>query len=55
MMSLKEILRLDTDEGKRTLATMTQSIILASENYVDIPFTNEDDGVELYDEEEINE
>ena len=34
---------------------MTQSVIIASENYVDIPFTNEDDGVKLYDEEEINE
>ena len=28
---------------------------MAFENYVDIPLTNEDDGVELYDEEEINE
>ena len=34
---------------------MTQSVIIASENYVDIPLTNEDDGVKLYDEEEIIE
>ena len=34
---------------------MTQSVIIAYENYVDIPLTNEDDGVELYGEEEINE
>ena len=46
---------MDTNEGERTLAIVTQSVIIASENYVDIPLTNEDDGVELYDEEEINE
>ena len=34
---------------------MTQSVIIAYENYVDIPLTNEDDGVELYGKEEINE
>ena len=46
---------MDTNEGEGTLAIVTQSVIIASENYVDIPLTNEDDGVELYDEEEINE
>ena len=46
---------MDTDEGEGTLAIVTQSVIIASENYVDIPLTNEDGGVELYDEEESNE
>ena len=46
---------MDTDEGERTLAIVTQSFIIAYENYVNILLTNEDDGVELYDEEEINE
>ena len=46
---------MDTDEGEGTLAIVTQSVIIASKNYVDIPLTNEDDGVELYDEEENNE
>ena len=46
---------MDTNEGEGTLAIVTQSVIIVSENYVDIPLTNEDDGVELYDEEEINE
>ena len=48
-------IEMDTDEGKGTLATVTQSVIIASKNYVDIPLTNKDDVVELYDEEEINE
>ena len=33
---------MDTDEGEGTLAIMTQSVIIAFENYVDIPLTNED-------------
>ena len=48
-------IEMDTDEGKGTLAIVTQSVIIGSENYVDIPLTNEDGGMELYDEEEINE
>ena len=48
-------IEMDTGEGEGTLAIVTQSVIIASKNYVDIPLTNEDDGVELYDEEEINE
>ena len=48
-------IEMDTDEGEVTLAIVTQSIIIASKNYVDIPLTNEDDDVELYDKEEINE
>ena len=46
---------MDTNEAKGTLAIVTQSVIIASKNFVDIPITNEDDGVELYGEEEINE
>ena len=46
---------MDTNEGEGNLAIVTQSVIIAFENYVNIPLTNEDDGVELYDEEEINE
>ena len=46
---------MNIDEGEGTLATVTQLVIIASENYVDIPLTNVDDGVELYDGEEINE
>ena len=34
---------------------MTQSVIIAIENYVDIPLANEDDDVKLYDDEKINE
>ena len=37
------------------LAVVTQSVMIATNNYVDIPFTNEDDDVEFYDEDEINE
>ena len=29
--------------------------MIATNNYVDIPFTNENDDVEFYDEDEINE
>ena len=46
---------MNIDEGEGTLATVTQLVNIASENYVDIPLTNVDDGVELYDGEEINE
>ena len=46
---------MDTNEGEGALVIVTQSIIIAFENYVDIPITIEDDGVELYDEDEINE
>ena len=48
-------IEIDTDKGEGTLATVTQSVNIASENYVDILLTNKDDGVELYDEDEINE
>ena len=48
-------IEMDTDEGKGTLVIVTQSFIITSENYVDISLTNKDDGVELYNEEEINE
>ena len=34
---------------------MTQSVITIIENYVDIPLTNKNDDVELYDKKEINE
>eukprot|EP00261_Vitis_vinifera_P017099 XP_010646608.1 PREDICTED: uncharacterized protein LOC104878249 [Vitis vinifera] len=37
------------------LAVVTQSVMGATNNYVDIPFTNENDDVEFYDEDEINE
>ena len=46
-------IEIDTDKDEGTLATMTQSVIIAYENYIDIPLTNEDDGVEVYDGEEI--
>ena len=29
-------------------------VMIATNNYVDIPFINENDGVEFYDEDEIN-
>ena len=45
-------IELDTSEGEGTLAIVTQSVIIAFKN---ILLTNEYDGVELYDEEEINE
>ena len=48
-------IEMDTDECEGTLAIVTQLVIIASKNYVDIPLTNEDDSMELYDEEEINE
>ena len=48
-------IEMDIDEGKGTLVILTQSVIIAFENYVDFSLTNEDDGVELYNEEEINE
>ncbi|KAJ9672503.1 hypothetical protein PVL29_025922 [Vitis rotundifolia] len=35
------------------LAVVTESVMIATNNYVDIPFTNEN--VEFYDEDEINE
>ena len=53
--SMRGNIGMDIDEGERTLAIVTQSIIIVSENHVDIPLTNENDGVKLYDEEEINE
>ena len=34
---------------------MSQSVMIATNNYVDISFTNEDDDVKFYDEDEINE
>ncbi|RVW94914.1 hypothetical protein CK203_034566 [Vitis vinifera] len=34
---------------------VTQSVMGVTNNYVDIPFTNENDDVEFYDEDEINE
>eukprot|EP00261_Vitis_vinifera_P040633 XP_019081876.1 PREDICTED: uncharacterized protein LOC109124285 [Vitis vinifera] len=42
------------DEMGGNLAVVTQSVMGAT-NYVDIPFTNENDDVEFYDEDEINE
>ena len=48
-------IEMDIDEGEGTSAIVIQSVIISSENYFDIPLTNENDGVELYDEEEINE
>ena len=53
--AMRENFEMDTDEGEGTLAIVTQSVIIVSENYVDIPLTNEDDSVELYNEEKINE
>ena len=44
-----------TKWGMGNSAVMTQSIMIATNNYVDISFTNEDDDVEFYDENEINE
>ena len=43
------------DEMGGNLAVVTQSVMGATNNYVDIPFTNENDDVEFYDEDEINE
>nr|CAN71880.1 hypothetical protein VITISV_017381 [Vitis vinifera] len=37
------------------LAIVTQLVMIATNNYVDISFTNENDDVEFYDEDEINE
>ena len=42
------------DEMGGNLAVVTQTVMGAT-NYVDIPFTNENDDVEFYDEDEINE
>ena len=47
-------IEMDIDEVEGTLATVTQSIIIASKSYVDISLTYEDDGMKLYDDEEIN-
>ena len=47
-------IEIDIDEVGGTLTTMTQLVIITSENYVDIPLTNEDDDVELYYDEKIN-
>ena len=37
------------------MVVVTQLVMIATNNYVDISFTNEDDDVEFYDEDEINE
>ena len=37
------------------MAIVTQTIIIATEKYVNIVLTSKDDDVELYDEKEINE
>ncbi|KAL6318189.1 hypothetical protein AAG906_035694 [Vitis piasezkii] len=38
---------------ERNLALVTQLIMIATNNYIDISFTNENDDVEFYDEDEI--
>ncbi|KAL6343166.1 hypothetical protein AAG906_020955 [Vitis piasezkii] len=43
------------DEMGGNLAVVTQSVMRATNNYVDILFTNENDDMEFYDEDEINE
>ena len=43
------------DEIRGNLAVVTQSVMIVTNNYVDIPFINENDDVEFYDEDEINE
>ena len=42
------------DKMRGNLAVVTQLVMIATNNYVDIPFTNEYDDVEFYDEDEIN-
>ncbi|KAL6328646.1 hypothetical protein AAG906_003331 [Vitis piasezkii] len=44
-----------TKWGGGNLAVVTQLVMRVTNNYVDIPFTNENDDVEFYDEDEINE
>ena len=41
--------------GRGNLIVVTQSVMIATNDYVDISFTNEDDDVKFYDEDEINE
>ena len=41
--------------GRGNLIVVTQSVMIATNKYVDILFTNEDDDVDFYDEDEINE
>ena len=43
------------DKMGGNLAIVTQLVMIATNNYVDISFTNENDDVEFYDEDEINE
>ena len=43
------------DEMRRNLVVVTQSVMIATNNYVDIPFTYKNDDVEFYDEDKINE
>ena len=52
--AMRRNIEMDIDAVEGTLSTVTQSIIIASKSYVDISLTNEDDGVKLYDDEEIN-
>ena len=52
--AMRRNIEMDIDAVEGTLSTVTQSIIIASKSYVDILLTNEDDGVRLYDDEEIN-
>ena len=42
------------DKMRGNLAVVTQLVMITTNNYVDIPFTNEDDDVEFYDEYKIN-
>ena len=42
------------DEMRGNLAVVAQLVMIATNNYVDIPFTNENNDVEFYDEDEIN-
>ena len=43
------------DKMRGNFAVVTQLVMIATNNYVDISFTNEDDDVKFYDEDEINE
>ena len=42
------------DEMRGNLAVVAQLVMIATNNYVDIPFTNENNDVEFYDEDKIN-
>ena len=42
------------DEIRGHLAIVTQSVMITTNNYVDISFINKDDNAEFIDEDEIN-